>query len=612
MSIIDRVTATSSGIASSAARQQQAGRFATHTELFDTFQALVMDMQGKILDPSKTQQAAGRDVARMERASDNRSESYRDRSSSQDVGRTDVEQTSRYQERKRKFGDDHEVSQADDAGRNYGDDRRDDQNNVAATDRNSQADNDRGTTDGRRQDAASRDGDANRDDQVQAGDGQATAQNTDTGGDAGTGNQSAGQQQGQNQGENASLVQASLAGSQADAVMATIAAQTTGQEAGKQISQNAQTVGDEVVEAVKADPQAAKSQRGPDHDLARANAQAQQIRNIANLQTNGQANGDGAKQAESLLQAQAGKIAETVGNDAKLVVNVDVQDDAAMTSGRPLSALSAASALASSQQQSTQAGQQAQNAQQAQAQNPLAQAAMVQNHQSMAQGPATPAQAQNGPAAQAQTATQITAESKGPIQASSGTTNAGTHSAGTSAEGNATQANANTAQTQSSHQLQQSQKTAQQQQANQATQNKVVDQVTVQINKAIKAGADKINIKLYPQHLGRVEVRLDVGHDGRTVATVTADKPETLDMLRRDSDQLAKALQDAGLDMQSGDLSYNLKGQEDGRQQQQQVASGNTGGEMKEDDTADPNVMDTAMAAHEMGILHNGRVDVRA
>ena len=139
----------------------------------------------------------------------------------------------------------------------------------------------------------------------------------------------------------------------------------------------------------------------------------------------------------------------------------------------------------------------------------------------------------------------------------------------------------------------------------------MVDQVSVQINKAIKAGADKINIRLYPQHLGRVEVRLEVAHDGRTVAMVTADKPETLEMLRRDSDQLSKALQDAGLDMQSGDLNYNLKGQEDGNKQEH-VASGNTGGEEVEDDTLESETLDTALAAHEMGVLHNGRIDVRA
>ena len=92
---------------------------------------------------------------------------------------------------------------------------------------------------------------------------------------------------------------------------------------------------------------------------------------------------------------------------------------------------------------------------------------------------------------------------------------------------------------------------------------------------------------------------------------VTADKPETLEMLRRDSDQLSKALQDAGLDMQSGDLNYNLKGQEDGNKQEH-VASGNTGGEEVEDDTLESETLDTALAAHEMGVLHNGRIDVRA
>ncbi|HBT41301.1 MAG TPA: hypothetical protein DEB21_04530 [Rhodospirillaceae bacterium] len=578
--------------------------------MFDTFQALVMDMQGKIMDASKTQQVASRDVARMDRPSDNRQDSYRDRSASRGVERTETEQTSRYQERKRQFGNDHEVSQSDDAGRGYGDDRRDGQSDVGATDRNSQADNDRGNSDGRRQDAVNRDGNANRDDQVQSTDSQSGTQDASAGGDAGNGNQAGTQPQTQNQGENATLVQASLAGSQADAVLATLATQAQGQDATKQATQTTQVVGDDVVETVKADPQAGQNQRALNHELIRANQQAQHIRNIANLQTNGQANGDGAKQAESLLQAQAGKIAEAVGGDAKLAVNVNVQDNAAMANGRPLSALSATSALAGSQQQSAQSGQQAQNAQQAQIQNPIAQAAMVQSHQNPVQGQAAQVQAQTGQATQAQTAAQITADAKGPVQASSGASNAGTHGANTSGDGNATQANANAGQTQSSHQAQQAQKTAHQQQPQHAAKNKVVDQVTVQINKAIKAGADKINIRLYPQHLGRVEVRLEVAHDGRTVAMVTADKPETLEMLRRDSDQLSKALQDAGLDMQSGDLNYNLKGQDDGNKQQ--LASGKTGGEEVEDDTLESDVMETAVAAHEMGVLHNGRVDVRA
>ena len=607
---MDHVTATSSGIAGVAARHQQAGRFATHSQLFDTFQALVMDMQGKIMDPAKTQQVAARDIARMERPSSDRGDSYRERFAARDAGRTEADPTSRYQERKRQFGDDHEVSQSSDAGRSYGDDRRADQNDVAATDRNTQADNDRGSSDNRRQDAVNRDGNSDRGDNSQNMDNQSGVQEASTGGDGGNGNQTGTQPQTQNQGENATLVQASLAGSQVDAILTTLATQTPGQDTAKQVSQIAQTIGDEVVETVKADPQAGQNQRGLNHELIRANQQAQHIRNIANLQTNGQANGDGAKQAESLLQAQAGKIAEAAGSDAKLVVNVNVQDDAAMANGRPLSALSAASALASSQQQSAQSGQQAQNAQQAQMQNPIAQAAMMQTHQNPAQGQAAQGQAQTGPAAQAQTAAQLTADAKGPVQASSGASNAGTHGANTSGDGNATQANANANQAQSSHQAQQAQKTAPQHQPHQAAKNKVVDQVTVQINKAIKAGADKINIRLYPQHLGRVEVRLEVAHDGRTIATVTADKPETLEMLRRDSDQLSKALQDAGLDMQSGDLNYNLKGQDDGKKQN--VAGGKTGGEEVEDDALNSDVMDTAVAAHEMGILHNGRVDVRA
>ena len=606
---MDHVTATSSGIAGVAARQQQAGRFATHSQLFDTFHSLVMDMQGKIMNASATQQAASRDIARIERPSENRGDSYRDRAASRNTDRTEAEPRSRYDERKREFGDDHAVSQRDDAGRDYADTRRDDHAAAASDNRNDTAGNQRGSSDEHRQDAVNRDGNSDRGTNNQDQQGQTDVQQADAGANAGNNGQSGNQGQAENQGDGATLVQASLAGSQVDQILTTLATQGAGQETAQQVSQIAKGIGDEVVEQVQTDPQAGKGQRGPNHELIRANQQAQHIRNIANLHTNGQANGDGAKQAESLLQAQAGKIAEAVGDDTKLMVNVNVKDEAALANGRPLSALTAASALASGQQQSAQSGQQAQNAQQAQVQNPVAQAAIVQSHQNPVQNAAAQGNAQANAATQAQTAAQLTADAKGPVQASSGASNAGTHGLNGNGDGNAAQANANANQAQSSQQAHQAQKTAQQQ-PNQAAKNKVVDQVSVQISKAIKAGADKINIRLYPQHLGRVEVRLEVAHDGRTVAMVTADKPETLEMLRRDSDQLSKALQDAGLDMQSGDLNYNLKGQDEGKQEQ--VASGNTGGEEVEDDTLETEAMDTALAAHEMGILHNGRVDVRA
>lgn len=88
----------------------------------------------------------------------------------------------------------------------------------------------------------------------------------------------------------------------------------------------------------------------------------------------------------------------------------------------------------------------------------------------------------------------------------------------------------------------------------------VANQVAVQIQKAIGEGNDRISIQLKPAELGRVEVRLDVGSDGRVTAVVTADRADTLDLLQRDARLLQSSLQDAGLQADSNSLSFELKG----------------------------------------------------
>ena len=90
-------------------------------------------------------------------------------------------------------------------------------------------------------------------------------------------------------------------------------------------------------------------------------------------------------------------------------------------------------------------------------------------------------------------------------------------------------------------------------------------QVAVHIAQAVQQGIDQIKIQLHPADLGRVDVRLDVASDGRVAATVVADRPETLEMLRNDSRGLERALQDAGLRSDAGNLSFNLREQHHGQ-----------------------------------------------
>ena len=85
-------------------------------------------------------------------------------------------------------------------------------------------------------------------------------------------------------------------------------------------------------------------------------------------------------------------------------------------------------------------------------------------------------------------------------------------------------------------------------------------QIAVQIQKSVAQGQDTIKIHLKPAELGRVEIKLDVMQDGRVAATIVADRPETLELLQRDTRGLQQALQDAGLKSNTTDLSFNLGG----------------------------------------------------
>ena len=96
----------------------------------------------------------------------------------------------------------------------------------------------------------------------------------------------------------------------------------------------------------------------------------------------------------------------------------------------------------------------------------------------------------------------------------------------------------------------------------------VVEQLAVHIVKAAAEGMDKISIKLRPAALGHIEIQLELSHDGRITAVVTAEKSETLELLQRDARGLERALQEAGLRTNSDSLNFNLRGEgRDGEQE---------------------------------------------
>ena len=88
-----------------------------------------------------------------------------------------------------------------------------------------------------------------------------------------------------------------------------------------------------------------------------------------------------------------------------------------------------------------------------------------------------------------------------------------------------------------------------------------VEQVMLQLSRGLsKDGSTLMSIQLRPAELGRIDVKLNVGSDGKVQGTVTADNPATLNLLLKDVRGLERALQDAGLRADSGSLQFNLRG----------------------------------------------------
>ena len=83
----------------------------------------------------------------------------------------------------------------------------------------------------------------------------------------------------------------------------------------------------------------------------------------------------------------------------------------------------------------------------------------------------------------------------------------------------------------------------------------------VEIATQAKAGNNRFDIRLDPPELGRIDVRLDIDTKGNVTSRLMVERPETLDLLRRDAPQLERALQNAGLKTSDQGMQFSLRDQ---------------------------------------------------
>jgi len=347
---------------------------------------------------------------------------------------------------------------------------------------------------------------------------------------------------------------------------------------------------------------------------AEGNNQAQ-THNVAKTNTNAAANANananvnaaisGKEQATSAntgnAAEQAAQLSKAVGDGNKVAVSVQVTDESKSLVSKPSSSLTPNAAL------SNDSGSKSLRAQQATAN-------AVGNSGQSAQ-----AETQASAGASAQTTQQAAQQAAGNQNQTSGTSLAGVkgaaqgplHVAAAQGAGGGETTAATAPNTQTATQQAQHNTSPQAANAPRFTlpSQAILDQVSVNITKALNAGNDKINIQLRPADLGRVDVQMDIAADGRVTAVITADNKNTLDLLQRDSKQLQEALQQAGLQLDHESMSFNLREQNpQGGGNGNGGSSNQTGGDMAADDMAGGN----SIAGMSGDIITDTRIDVRA
>jgi flagellar hook-length control protein FliK len=77
-------------------------------------------------------------------------------------------------------------------------------------------------------------------------------------------------------------------------------------------------------------------------------------------------------------------------------------------------------------------------------------------------------------------------------------------------------------------------------------------------------GGDAMTVRLTPADMGRIEITLSFDDSGTLRAVMAADSPAALDMLRRDSADLGRALTDAGVRSDGASLRFDTRSSDGG------------------------------------------------
>ena len=131
------------------------------------------------------------------------------------------------------------------------------------------------------------------------------------------------------------------------------------------------------------------------------------------------------------------------------------------------------------------------------------------------------------------------------------------------------------------------------------------EQVIVKVKEGVQKGQSKITVHLEPASLGNIDVVIDLKSGSKAAQIVfMVEKPETLDLLQKDSKHIEKLLSESGLQTDSGSLDFNMKQQSQDKGQNEEIVTNNL--------ELDEFLEAQAQAEHENMDKYNGNITYTA
>ena len=137
-----------------------------------------------------------------------------------------------------------------------------------------------------------------------------------------------------------------------------------------------------------------------------------------------------------------------------------------------------------------------------------------------------------------------------------------------------------------------------------------VTSIAVHMARNLQNGINRFEIRIDPPELGRIDVKMELGKDGKVTAHMTVERLETLDLLQRDARLLERALQHAGLNADEDSLNFSLR--DDGTHEQQAELANHSGERFgKTADQTETPQDDQLIHTTTLTLTGDGRVDIR-